>query len=158
MALRFLHLWLLCLLFSYSTWNHQRQDYRGREWTMPRFLLLDFLHIPGRTGCYRSIIEQSHPLDLSAGEFLLLLGLPIQFQVAKTLCHEIGHTLQITIFGFWHHARLGRLNEVLYKNPRLAEGGYQLEAELFGGIIFNSGAHTGLVNSQSYPLACGAGR
>ena len=76
-----------------------------------------------------------------------------RFQMARTLCHEVGPALQNAVF-----ANHGRPSEVFYQDHQLAEGGYELEAQLVGGIFTEFGGHNGLTNSLSYAHACITGK
>ena len=105
--------------------------------------------------CYDALVklsEQARSLPPDSGVDLTQV-VHIRFLIACALCHEIGHSLQNAAFG-----NLLRSREVFYKNHKLAEAGFELETQLFGGIFIDFGGDNGFTTSQTYAKACDVGK
>ena len=68
--------------------------------------------------------------------------LQLRFQITRTLVHEIGRAI-----AFAAHGSLLSFNEPCYKDGKIAEIGFELEAHLFGGVFFPN--HESFRSSQS---------
>ena len=76
------------------------------------------------------------------------------FGTARTLCHEVGHALTNAAYGA--HKAGGR--EINYKNAKAAEVGFDLETQLFGGLIMESRGGNSTSSGRTFELACTVGR